>query len=138
MFLPVRRRPASPDASEPQPTRRTAEKAPGGAPIGCAVAAVRFRAARLEEIMAEGQIGFLSPTKQGYLVVGDCCAVSTTRELASPVYRINVYPYAQHCADCGRVLVQPGTPKWPELFDGGEHFAAPYAELTDMPLFRKS
>ena len=34
----------------------------------------------------------------------------------TPVYRVNIKPYRQSCAACGRQLVKGQTPAWPELF----------------------
>ncbi len=67
---------------------------------------------------ANEPIGYLyvRPGDAGYSVVGMCCAAKV--EHYSPVRRCNVEPYAQHCGECGRELVKPRTPVWPELFDG--------------------
>ena len=32
------------------------------------------------------------------------------------LYRINIAPYKQTCHGCGKVLVEPRTSLWPELF----------------------
>lgn len=32
------------------------------------------------------------------------------------LYRINIGPYKQTCHGCGKVLVEPRTSLWPELF----------------------
>jgi len=33
-----------------------------------------------------------------------------------PIHRENVGPYRQDCHGCGKTLVEPRTPMWPELF----------------------
>lgn len=32
------------------------------------------------------------------------------------IYRVNVGPYKQTCHGCGKTLVEPRSPIWPELF----------------------
>lgn len=32
------------------------------------------------------------------------------------LYRVNIGPYRQTCHGCGKILVEPKTPIWPELF----------------------
>lgn len=57
----------------------------------------------------------------GILVNGDtvtCFECETLGEHKVPLYHVNVYPYRQTCAKCGKVLVQPRTSSWPELFTG--------------------
>ncbi len=58
----------------------------------------------------------------GVLVHGDevrCFACEPLDPDKVPVYRVNIYPYKQSCAKCGKVLVVGRTPAWPQLFDGG-------------------
>lgn len=48
----------------------------------------------------------------------NCCMAETPGVPAKlPVFWINVYPYYQHCMDCGLTLVT-GLEKWPELYAG--------------------
>lgn len=63
----------------------------------------------------------------GYLVAypgfsGVCCqecldgADKDTVKHPVSIFRVNVGPYKQTCHGCGKVLVEPKTPIWPELF----------------------
>lgn len=63
----------------------------------------------------------------GYLIAypgfsGVCCqecldaADKDTVKQPVPLYEVNVHPYKQSCHGCGKVLVQPATSLWPELF----------------------
>jgi hypothetical protein len=63
----------------------------------------------------------------GYLIAfpsftGVCCqgcldaADKDTEKSPVPLYRDNVGPYRQACHGCGKTLVEPRTPLWPELF----------------------
>lgn len=50
---------------------------------------------------------------EGHVVVGFCCVCPTNEAIR--VYEVNVLPYNQSCANCGKALVK-GHPLWPELF----------------------
>lgn len=73
-------------------------------------------------------IGYLKPRGVGFGVVcADCRDALRERAFAlgdelpelSPVFKENVLPYRQSCADCGKVLVAGQSPAWPELYDSG-------------------
>ena len=46
-------------------------------------------------------------------VVGRCCEASVP--VGARLYWINVFPYKQTCHACGRTIVEPQSPAWPEL-----------------------
>ena len=61
-------------------------------------------------------IGYLL---HGHRVLCLCCHEQTPLDPgdhAVPIFRINIYPYAQSCHVCGTVLVEGQTSAWPELF----------------------
>ena len=60
-------------------------------------------------------VGYLKATATGYVAV--CAAHRDPRGRNTPLYHVNIAPYAQHCATCGVVLVR-GDKGWPQLFDG--------------------
>jgi hypothetical protein len=64
--------------------------------------------------MQDSPIAFMTGCAKGWRIVGLCCAglnPSGTR-----MYRVNFGDYKQTCHHCGRIIVEPKTPVWPELF----------------------
>ena len=61
----------------------------------------------------ESKVGYLVTVGQSMGVVGLCCASGT----GVAIYRENIYPYRQSCANCGQELVLPQTSAWPILFE---------------------
>jgi len=62
-------------------------------------------------------IGYLvvKQGERGFRVVGECCAKHWTK--GSAVYAVNLNPYRQRCVQCGRELINAGSPAC-ELYDG--------------------
>lgn len=65
-------------------------------------------------------IAYMVLVGKGYMLACLRCASNIPSEmLGAAVCRENVYPYKGTCAACHRLIVEPQTPAWPELFDGG-------------------
>lgn len=57
----------------------------------------------------------------GMLVEGDkvyCFDCEPLNASKVPIYHVNIFPYKQTCFKCGKLLVEPRTATWPELFEG--------------------
>ena len=48
---------------------------------------------------------------------GICAAKHSEAVRKTPFYRVNIFPYHQHCHECSAELVKGQTPTWCEFFD---------------------
>ena len=76
----------------------------------------------------------------GHVLSCEDCYQARERETgrvrsASKVFRVNVFPYRGTCKFCSKVLVEPATSRWPELFDGcgsEREYPAPESKVVDL------
>jgi len=64
------------------------------------------------------QIGWLIDGNR--VICRDKCALVLTiiySHRIARIFRVNIGDYKQTCHTCGKVLVEPKTPSWPELFE---------------------
>lgn len=70
----------------------------------------------MTQVVASGPVGYMRPNARGHYEIV-CCEHRDPHGRNTPIYHGNIYPYSQHCAVCGVVLVA-GNRGWPELFTG--------------------
>ena len=66
----------------------------------------------------EYPIGWLAAYDKGHIVICPNCKPDSPYTCSVEVYNDNIGDYQQHCWMCKKVLREPKTPAWPELFDG--------------------
>lgn len=67
-----------------------------------------------EAIEMSNQVGFLMDGRR--VLCFDCH--NRQPDAGVPIYHVNIYPYKGSCNVCGKILVEPRSANWPELFDG--------------------
>ena len=60
-------------------------------------------------------IGYLVCARQ--VVCLDCANIWPEAKLYSYLYRVNIFPYKQTCHKCNKVLVEPQSKAWCELYE---------------------
>lgn len=65
-------------------------------------------------------VGYMIPNasdSSGYHIVCEDCLPDEEKTIRTPVFHVNIYPYKQECAVCGKLLVKGKTSAWPTLFE---------------------
>lgn len=56
-------------------------------------------------------------SKNTHTILCNDCTMDNFGKNTVPIYHINIWPYNQHCHNCGSNIVIGSSSKWPELFE---------------------